>query len=203
MFTTTLASYRQVLVQTLGTAVCVAALATPAHAVTFTSVSGGTSGADFGSVDMNNLFVDASFTESTPIRFIFTLEAADPSTFTLSGIARGISGFTLPALKASLGSAGSFNNVGDVSLINNMGAVGGPVNQGSSFVADFAPATTEVYFGDALLNGAALWTMSLTGVPALSSFVIEVSPVPEPESVAFLLAGLGLVAAAKRRTKRV
>lgn len=172
--------------------------AAPAHALSFNGVMGGDS--EFRDFSTDGLLsFDIDFSSLVPMTLNYTIDAADlvGGALSFNAVLRNFVGTGLEGYAFSL-STGSFANVGTAWP----GFDGGySVNfNGSNANVSFAQlAYLDTAIGDSLSNGGTNW--SIAGLNAGDSLSITVAAVPEPETYALLLSGLGMVGWLSRRRK--
>lgn len=176
---------------------CTLAAAGSAHAVSVAGVTDNGNAVDTLFTAGTHIGVDISFTSGAPVVLSFVLDADDiaAGVLTFDSIIREITGGDLSPLRLSLAGA-SFSLAGDATALDGSAlAIGG---SGNSWTLSPASATNEAYIGDPFDGGGADWQISTAGLAAGQGITLTVSQVPEPQSMALLLAGLGLVGAVRR-----
>ena len=173
--------------------------AAPAHALSFNGVMGGDS--EFRDFSTDGLLsFDIDFSSLAPMTLNYTVDAADLIGGSLSFNALlanflGSTGFE--GLSFSL-STGTFGNLGTVTP--QFGVVSAINFNGSNASVNFSqPEFLDVAIGNSLNNGGVNW--SINGLNAGDSLSITVAAVPEPETYALLLSGLGMVGWLSRRRR--
>jgi hypothetical protein len=150
-------------------------ISNPVETLTFDSDNSVFFGQKFGSKNGGNTFTD---------KYQFTTSVAG----TLTGDVWSIGGNDKQGL--SITDFSLFDNNGKLLTANQLSS-----GQTDNWALSYANLSAGSYYvqisGTALGNGASKYTADLS-----------VSPVPEPESYAMMLAGLGLVGFAARRTKK-
>jgi hypothetical protein len=177
----------------------------PAHALQWVALGG--AGTGFADTSLpGEVFIDAAFSGLSTAQFVFNPDVSDSDLLSFSGIARAVNGFNFPALSVSVQGGALFTpSAGDIRIINGPGPIAPSSVNATAFTVQFAPTTSEVYLGDALLDPlapATNWTISLIGVNPGDVFSIQISAVPELSSLASLGLGLGLVTMLARRASR-
>lgn len=142
--------------------------------------------------DLNSRFTSGAFIS----RALFnTASGADPISLSfLSGDVTGVSLTTNPAQVGSIGF--DFGSVFPTSGSNG-GAARLTANEQVSWSVTFGSVQTSLFADPA----AALHVQGLTTGQGGSAWYTPTAPVPEPETYAMLMAGLGLVGAVVRRRK--
>jgi hypothetical protein len=196
-------NFKHLLATLLGAAAFAAVSADSAQAAVLTSTNAapGTVATDFSSAGLVAFNLDLAQLRNTTLTF--TLEAADLAGPTLA----------FNALVSNLSGAG-FSRFGfHVDGISFSGAQGSvtPLFTGVASVTAGAqavdvaftgPEYAELHFGNPLAeNGKLDWSFSTAGLQAGDTFSVT-SAVPEPGNVALVLAGLGVIAAVRRRGTR-
>ena len=106
----------------------------------------------------------------------------------------GFGGFTLALSQGSFATAGSVTRqFGGTALVNVAGGI--------ATLSFNTPEFLDVELGNALGTTPAASDWTITGLQSGDRFSITVSPVPEPGSMALLLAGLGCVGFIARRRR--
>jgi len=184
----------------LSLAVAAALLAAmPAHAISFNGVMGGDS--EFRDFSTDGLLsFDIDFSSLAPMTLNYTIDAADLIGGSLSFnalLANFLGNAGFEGLSFSL-STGTFGNLGTVTP--QFGAVSAINFNGSNASVNFSqPEFLDVAIGNSLNNGGVNW--SINGLNAGDSLSITVAAVPEPETYALLLSGLGMVGWLSRRRR--
>lgn len=186
----------------LALAALAAASITSAQAAVFNgaTVQGGASVVDYSLG--STLSFDIDFRSLSSVTFNFTLESADFSgdPLTFSALARDLGGFGLPEVRMSL-SGITFEAPGSIGT-DGFASVSGFGSNATQAWATFSPAvTTEFYVGNPLGDATSTnWTLNLQGLQAGDTFSVTVA-VPEPQTYALAIVGLGLVGAIARRRR--
>ncbi|WP_159604978.1 PEP-CTERM sorting domain-containing protein [Hydrogenophaga sp. PBL-H3] len=181
--------------------VAAAALAglAPAQAATYTGVVGGTSAtvADYSADGLISFDIDFSSLTSTTLGY--TIDAADLlGGLSFNAVLRNFTGEGISAYTFGL-SSGTFGNLGTVT--RQFGGSSDIAFNGANATVSFSPLEfLDVEIGDPLGQGGVNWTIA--GLSAGDSLNITVSAVPEPESLALLLSGLGVVGWVTRRRRK-
>ncbi|MDT4846537.1 hypothetical protein FQZ97_805610 [compost metagenome] len=172
----------------------------PAQAATFTGVVGSTS-ADVADFSTDGLIAfDIDFSSLTSATLGYTIDAADVlGGLSLNAVLRNYTGGGIDRYTFGL-SSGSFGNLGTVT--RNFGGSSNIVFNGADAIVTFSPAEFyDIEIGDPLGNGGVNWTIA--GLNVGDSLNITVtSAVPEPETLAMLLSGLGMVGWITRRRRQ-
>ena len=115
-----------------------------------------------------------------------------------NAVLRNLTGEGLDQYTFSL-SSGLFGNLGTVTP--QFGGLSDIAFNGADAIVKFSPMEfLDVEIGNPLGNGGVDWT--IVGLNALDTFSITVSAVPEPETLALLLSGLGAVGWITRRRRQ-
>lgn len=175
------------------------ALANPASAVVITSTVGTNVVTDYSGTSLASFDLDLNNLSATTINFVIEQDDLISSVLNFNALVRNLSGsaldrFIFSARGISFAAAGSvtptFGNVGAISY-----------NSSSAAIEFATPEFAEFSFGNPLgLVGQADWQLSLAGLSAGDSFSITAA-VPEPGSIALMLAGLALLGAGARRSR--
>lgn len=171
----------------------------PAHAALFNGVVGNTSAtvADFSTDGLISFDIDFASLGSATLGY--TVSAADLADgLSLSAVLRNYTGQGIGAYTFSL-SSGLFGNLGTVT--RQFGGLSDITFSGADAIVKFSPMEfLDVEIGNPLGNGGVDWT--IVGLNARDTFNITVSAVPEPETLALLLSGLGAVGWITRRRRK-
>lgn len=171
----------------------------PAQAATFTGVVGSTAAtvADYSADGLISFDID--FPSLTSATLGYTIDAADVlSGLSFSAVLRNVTGEGIGRYTFGL-SSGSFGNLGTVT--RNFGGTSSIAFNGADGIVTFSPSEFyDVEIGDPLGNGGVNWTIG--GLNVGDSLNITVSAVPEPETLAMLLSGLGMVGWVTRRRRK-
>lgn len=136
-----------------------------------------------------------------------TIPASDPSTFDHTYISIGLTGSNFPAVDTGTSETTSlFNTSGTFDGTTNPGPSGGSScttnGQLSSCLVLFSPNYNAITF-DQLTSTISVDSMSGSTNVTLDGAYLQIdvvnAPVPEPESYAMMLAGIGLIGAVVRR----
>lgn len=172
--------------------------AMPAHAISFNGMTGGNAVVTDYSTD-GLLSFDIDFSSFAPTTLSYTIDAADLLSGSLSfnAVLRNYVGTGFEGYSFSL-SSGLFGNLGTVwpgfdtnSVIDFNGA--------NASVTFSSLAFLDTAIGNSLDNGGTDWLIG--GLNAGDSLSITVTAVPEPETYALLLSGLGMVGWLTRRRR--
>ena len=183
----------------LAAAASLAALA-PAHAAVYTGVVGSTSAtvADFSTDGLISFDIDFASLGSATLGY--TVSAADVNGLSFNAVLRNYTGEGIGAYTFSL-SSGLFGELGTVT--RQFGGSSGIAFNGADATVSFSPLEfLDVEIGDPLAQGGGRVNWVLAGLNAGDTLNITVTAVPEPETFALLLSGLGLVGWATRRRRR-
>jgi len=178
------------------------AVAAPAHAITFEgATSAGTSVVtDFS--DLGKMAFDLDLKDISPVVLTFRVDAGDLSMpIAFNSVVRNLIGTGLEQLSFTL-SQGSFNSVGTVTRFFGGTTVASAAGSNSVSLVFNGPEFFDLELGNAYgTTPAAMdWTLTQSAFQAGDRFTMTVAAVvPEPESYALLLAGLGLVGWLARR----
>lgn len=174
------------------------AVVAPAHAALFNGVIGGTSAtvADFSTDGLISFDIDFASLGSATLGY--TVSAADVNGLSFNAVLRNYTGEGIGAYTFSL-SSGLFGNLGTVTP--QFGGLSDIAFNGADAIVKFSPMEfLDVKIGNPLGDGGVDWT--IVGLNALDTFSITVSAVPEPETLALLLSGLGAVGWITRRRRQ-
>lgn len=169
----------------------------PAQAATFTGVVGSTSAtvADFSADGL--IAFDIDFTSLTSATLGYTIGAMDAGGLSFNAMLRNFTGAGLEGFTFGL-SSGSFGSLGTVT--RQFGGASVIDFNGGNATVSFSPLEfLDVEIGDPLLAGAGRLDWTILGLNAGDTLNITVSAVPEPETLAMLLSGLGMVGWIVRR----
>ena len=183
-----------VLIATLASALFIAS---PASAVIITSSTGNNVVTDYSGAALASFDLDLATLSSTTINFILEEQDLLSPVLSLNALVRNLSGvgieqFIFSAQGISFAAAGSvtptFGTLGTVNYGSNAAVIGFK-----------APEFAEFHFGNPLgAAGLSDWQLSLAGLRAGDAFSITAA-VPEPGSVALMLAGLALLAGRRKQ----
>ncbi|MGV3499180.1 MAG: PEP-CTERM sorting domain-containing protein [Hydrogenophaga sp.] len=174
-------------------------LATGAQAATYQGlVSGSATPTDFSTDGLISFDLDFAALGTTTLRY--TIGAGDLASLSFNAVLRNFTDEGLSSYLISL-STGSFLPVGTVTP--QFGTLDGIAWQdGNATISFGALEFLDTMVGDPLTAGGGKIDWALTGFNVGDTLEISVSAVPEPETYAMLLAGLGALFAARRRQQR-
>ena len=188
---------------TAAAALTLGALASaPASAVVVASYSGapGTTVDDFSATGLVSF--DLNMASAQPTRITFTVESGDVgglldfNAIVNNLFGAGISHFSLVLDNALFAAIGSVEDGG----FGSNPTAGG---NGANALIDFAPPEFNFFsIGDPFASGATDWSISIAGLRAGDTFSLTAAAVPEPGSLALLLAGLVGIGAVARRSRK-
>lgn len=182
----------------LAAAASLSALA-PAHAAVYTGVVGSTGAtvADYTAGSLISFDIDFASLGSATLGY--TIDAADVlNGLSFNAVLRNITGEGLGAYTFGL-SSGLFGNLGTVT--RQFGGSSDVSFSGADAIVKFSPMEfLDVEIGNPLGYGGTDWRIS--GLNAGDTLNITVSAVPEPETLALLLSGLGVVGWITRRRRQ-
>lgn len=179
------------------------AVASQAQALTLGSVADNGNVVDTSFVLAGQIGLELQFQSQAPVSLSFTLEDGDAGgAVSFNAIVREISVAAMSQVRLVL-SGGALFSVPAGSTFTLAGAALAPtLTAGNTQVALLAsPATAEVYLGNPLgLFGAQDWQIGFGPLAPGAGFTLTVTQVPEPQTWALLLGGLGgLLVMARRR----
>lgn len=190
-----------------GAALLAAALATaPAQAVqytgaTFSSAAASNSVVSYGADAAQSFDVNFGVLTATTLNFI-TMGDEVASTMSFNALVNNFTGYNFDGLTVKL-TGGAVFVTPHGTVTPTFGVVGG-----TGVTADLVSSwfsTGDGYavnFGNPLAqDGQADWAIDFSAVTSGSTFGITVTAVPEPETYAMLLAGLGMMAGIARRRR--
>lgn len=179
------------------------AAAAPAQAISFVSASGNGNTIDTSASTSSLLAIDVGFLNANPIEVTFALEAADinSGSFAFNSVVSNLSGTLINSLSVWL-NTGAFTVLGSVTP--TFGTLSGNLGGSSARVLTFAPGEpNELSIGNPFSQPAATdWRIGgFIGFQPGDQFTLRMAtPVPEPGTVALMMAGLlGIAAIARRR----
>lgn len=172
----------------------------PAQAATFTGVVGSTAAtvADYSADGLISFDID--FPSLTSATLGYTISAMDSGGLSFNAVLRNLTGAGLEGYTFGL-SSGSFGSLGTVT--RQFGGTSVIDFNGGNATVSFTPLEfLDVEIGDPLLAGAGRVDWTIVGLSAGDTLNITVSAVPEPETLAMLLSGLGMVGWIARRRRQ-
>ena len=177
-----------------------AALAVPAHAVTFegASTQGATTVVDYSTIGLMSFDID--FANTAPAVLSFRIEPGDVAggqPFTLNAILRNFAGSGFGGYQLAF-DTGAFATIGTVTRPFGGSTQIGVVGSTATFSFG-TPEFLDVEVGNALGTTAGAIDWRLAGVQAGDRINLNVSVVPEPGSVALMFAGLAALGFTARR----
>jgi len=185
----------------LASCALLALAAIPAQAATFQNAvtTGGTVVNDFSGAGLISFDID--FANLAPVTLNYEIDADDNgSPITFSSVIRNFTGTGIDTLVFTL-SMSNFDSVGSVTTFNANAIVS---LNGEGNVASISFPGSEyldVFVGNPTGEpGRIAWTINSNALRSGDLLSITAA-VPEPETYAMLLAGLGLIGAAARRRK--
>lgn len=172
----------------------------PVHAATFTGVVGSTP-ATVADYSTNGLIsFDIDFPSLSSATLAYTIDAGDAGGLAFNAVLRNLTGAGLEGYTFGL-SSGLFGNLGTVT--RQFGGASVIDFNGGNASVSFSPLEfLDVEIGDPLLAGAGRLDWTILGLNAGDTLNISVSAVPEPETLALLLSGLGMVGWITRRRRK-
>ncbi|WP_332687439.1 PEP-CTERM sorting domain-containing protein [Devosia sp.] len=177
--------------------------AMPAHAISFNGVTGGDASVTDYSTD-GLLSFDLDFSSFAPTTLSYTIDAADllGGGLSFNAVLRnliGAGGVGVEGYSFSL-SSGLFGNLGTVT--RQFGGTSSTSFSGSNALVSFSSLEfLDVEIGDPLGHGGGQMNWLIGGLNAGDSLSLTVTAVPEPETYALLLSGLGMVGWLTRRRR--
>ena len=182
------------------------AAAAPAHALEYTGASfrdasAGNAVVSYGSGLSQSFDIDFGTLSSVTLSFV-TFRNEGASTMDFSALINNLTGLNFEGFTVKLtGGATFLSPYGTVTP--GFGTIAGTTNSATQSSTSFSSGESyALEFGNPLsMPGQSDWTISFAGVQAGSTFGINVTAVPEPETYAMLLAGLGLVGSLVRRRR--
>lgn len=175
------------------------AAAGPAHAVVHNGTTG-TAAAVTAYSSGSLLAFDLDFTKLGAVTLNFSVEAADiGGTLSFNSLVRNLSGLGFDGMSLAITGA-TFAAPGSIAT-DGFQAIAASGSSAQGAWARFTPALTSEFYVGAPLGTGTDWTIDLGNAQVGDTFAVTVT-VPEPESWALMLAGLGLVGALARRGHR-
>lgn len=172
----------------------------PVHAATFTGVVGSTPATVVDYSTDGLISFDIDFPSRTSATLGYTIDSMDVGGLSFNAVLRNLTGAGLDGYTFGL-SSGLFGNLGTVT--RQFGGASVVDFNGGNASVSFSPLEfLDVEIGDPLLAGAGRLDWTIVGLNAGDTLSITVSAVPEPESLALLLSGLGLVGWVTRRRRQ-
>jgi len=185
----------------LAAAALLAATCGPASAVTLvgSQTHGGTTVTDYSGAGLLSFDIDLASTASARIDYAIDLaDLASPIIF--NATVRNFTSTGLNRLSFTLDTSG-FDSIGSVTRSFGGSTAISKDSHGATLVFK-GPEFLDLFIGDPLADGSGTdWTIDSSLFQAGDRLSITVA-VPEPESYALLLAGLGVVAMMSRRKRR-
>lgn len=179
-------------------------LAGQASAATFEGAAGAASNlvTNYSAADLLSFDIDLAQLSSVTLNF--RVEASDlvSSQLSFNSLLRNLSGQGLGSIHVLLHGA-TFASPPSSITTDGFVAVSGSGASSTAAWASFSPAwTSELYIGNPLQTpGATDWTLSLAGRQVGDAFSVTVA-VPEPETYAMVLGGLGVLGLMARRRRQ-
>jgi opacity protein-like surface antigen len=173
-----------------------------AQAATFQGVVNGDATAADYSTD-GQISFDLDFINLGTTTLSYVIGAADTASLSFNALLRnftgdGITGFNFSISGGEFLYSGTVTRQFDGSLITDI-----DFNGAHASVDLGSPEFLDVEIGDPLAYAGGRMNWGLTGLSAGDVLNISVTAVPEPESIAMLLAGLGVLGAVARRRQRL
>lgn len=193
----------------LVTAIAATFAANPAQAVdyvgaAFASPSANNSVVSFGAGAAQSFDVNFGKLTSATLAFVTFRDEVAP-TMSFNALINNLSGFNIDGLIVKL-TGGAVFQMPYGTVTPTFGTIGG-TSTTPTMVSSYLSSGEgfAINFGNPLSQGGQSdWTINFSAVEAGSTFGVTISAVPEPETYAMLLAGLGLIGSmvSRRRDKR-
>ena len=193
---------RELPILSLLTAAAMAALALPAHAVSFEGASSDGASVVTDYSDIGKVSFDLDLKDTRPVTLSFRVDAGDlPTSIAFNALVRNLVGTGLEQMTFML-NAGSFNTVGTVTRFFGGSTVATASGSNTVALVFVGPEFFDLEPGNVFgtTPGATDWTLAQPGLKTGDRFSLTVaSAVPEPAGYALMFAGLGLVGWRTRR----